>query len=225
MSARQPNLFEFDQNIYETSSTGAYKNNEVTQDSDNLDELLIKMKKFIDLGILFPSDYYYNIAYYRKERIYQDNQGVYCLDFAISSDSERLLSAFEKNPAITAKELLGVGIANGAVKTIQRHLDENPHITAKEILTKFGIFDRPTYWTYAKSDSIDDINCVKELLIEFASLRDSLNLTDKKFNFMRVNKRTKLEDQTAVIPRCFDGLCLESNIMKILQGVKDGKEN
>lgn len=197
MSARQPNLFEFDQNIYETSSTGAYKNNEVTQDSDNLDELLIKMKKFIDLGILFPSDYYYNIAYYRKERIYQDNQGLYCLDFAISSDSERLLSAFEKNPAITAKE----------------------------ILTKFGIFDRPTYWTYAKSDSIDDINCVKELLIEFASLRDSLNLTDKKFNFMRVNKRTKLDDQTAVIPRCFDGLCLESNIMKILQGVKDGKEN
>lgn len=197
MSARQPNLFEFDQNIYETSSTGAYKNNEVTQDSDNLDELLIKMKKFIDLGILFPSDYYYNIAYYRKERIYQDNQGLYCLDFAISSDSERLLSAFEKNPAITAKE----------------------------ILTKFGIFDRPTYWTYAKSYSIDDINCVKEILIEFASLRDSLNLTDKKFNFMRVNKRTKLDDQTAVIPRCFDGLCLESNIMKILQGVKDGKEN
>ncbi len=150
---------------------------------------------------------------------------MYCLDFAISSDSERLLSAFEKNPAITAKELLGVGIANGAVKTIQRHIDENPQITTKEILTKFGIFDRPTYWTYAKSDSIDDINCVKELLIEFASLRDSLNLTDKKFNFMRVNKRTKLEDQTAVIPRCFDGLCLESNIMKILQGVKDGKEN
>lgn len=80
MSARQPNLFEFDQNIHETSSTGAYKNNEETQDCDNLDELLIKMKKFIDLGILFPSDYYYNIAYYRKERIYQDNQGMYCLD-------------------------------------------------------------------------------------------------------------------------------------------------
>ncbi len=225
MSARQPNLFEFDQNIFETNSTSTYESDEVNQGNKNLDELLQGIKKFIDLGILFPSDYYYNIAYYRKERIYQDNQGLYCLDFAISSDSERLLSAFEKNPAITAKELLGVGIANGAVKTIQRHLDENPHITAKEILTKFGIFDRPTYWTYAKSDSIDDINCVKELLIEFASLRDSLNLTDKKFNFMRVNKRTKLDDQTAVIPRCFDGLCLESNIMKILQGVKDGKEN
>ena len=225
MSARQPNLFEFDQNIFETNSTSAYESDEVNQGNKNLDGLLQGIKKFIDLGILFPSDYYYNIAYYRKERIYQDNEGMYCLDFAISSDSERLLSAFEKNPAITAKELLGVGIANGAVKTIQRHIDENPQITAKEILTKFGIFDRPTYWTYAKSDSIDDINCVKELLIEFASLRDSLNLTDKKFNFMRVNKRTKLEDQTAVIPRCFDGLCLESNIMKILQGVKDGNEN
>jgi len=225
MSARQPNLFEFDQNIFETNSTSAYESEEVSQDNKNLDDLLQGIKKFIDLGILFPSDYYYNIAYYRKEKIYQDNQGLYCLDFAISSDSERLLSAFEKNPAITSKELLGVGIANGAVKTIQRHIDENPQITAKEILTKFGIFERPTYWTYAKSDSIDDINCVKELLIEFASLRDSLNLTDKKFNFMRVNKRTKLEDQTAVIPRCFDGLCLESNIMKILQGVKDGNEN
>ena len=225
MSARQPNLFEFDQNIFETNSTSAYESDEVNQGNKNLDELLQGIKKFIDLGILFPSDYYYNIAYYRKEKIYQDNQGLYCLDFAISSDSERLLSAFEKNPAITSKELLGVGIANGAVKTIQRHIDENPQITAKEILTKFGIFDRPTYWTYAKSDSIDDINCVKELLIEFASLRDSLNLTDKKFNFMRVNKRTKLEDQIAVIPRCFDGLCLESNIMKILQGVKDGNEN
>ena len=225
MSARQPNLFEFDQNIFETNSTSAYESDEVNQGNKNLDELLQGIKKFIDLGILFPSDYYYNIAYYRKEKIYQDNQGLYCLDFAISSDSERLLSAFEKNPAITSKELLGVGIANGAVKTIQRHIDENPQITAKEILTKFGIFDRPIYWTYAKSDSIDDINCVKELLIEFASLRDSLNLTDKKFNFMRVNKRTKLEDQTAVIPRCFDGLCLESNIMKILQGVKDGNEN
>lgn len=225
MSARQPNLFEFDQNIFETNSTRAYESDEVNQGNKNLDELLQGIKKFIDLGILFPSDYYYNIAYYRKEKIYQDNQGLYCLDFAISSDSERLLSAFEKNPAITSKELLGVGIANGAVKTIQRHIDENPQITAKEILTKFGIFDRPTYWTYAKSDSIDDINCVKELLIEFASLRDSLNLTDKRFNFMRVNKRTKLEDQTAVIPRCFDGLCLESNIMKILQGVKDGNEN
>ena len=225
MSARQPNLFEFDQNIFETNSTSAYESDEVNQDNKNLDGLLQGIKKFIDLGILFPSDYYYNIAYYRKEKIYQDNQGLYCLDFAISSDSERLLSAFEKNPAITSKELLGVGIANGAVKTIQRHIDENLQITAKEILTKFGIFDRPTYWTYAKSDSIDDINCVKELLIEFASLRDSLNLTDKKFNFMRVNKRTKLEDQTAVIPRCFDGLCLESNIMKILQGVKDGNEN
>lgn len=215
MSARQPNLFEFDQNIFETNSTSAYESDEVNQGNKNLDELLQGIKKFIDLGILFPSDYYYNIAYYRKEKIYQDNQGLYCLDFAISSDSERLLSAFEKNPAITSKELLGVGIANGAVKTIQRHIDENQQITAKEILTKFGIFDRPTYWTYAKNDSIDDINCVKELLIEFASLRDSLNLTDKKFNFMRVNKRTKLEDQTAVIPRCFDGLCLESNIVKL----------
>ena len=132
MSARQPNLFEFDQNIFETNSTSAYESDEVSQDNKNLDDLLQGIKKFIDLGILFPSDYYYNIAYYRKEKIYQDNQGLYCLDFAISSDSERLLSAFEKNPAITSKELLGVGIANGAVKTIQRHIDENPQITAKK---------------------------------------------------------------------------------------------
>lgn len=31
MSARQPNLFEFDQNIFETNSTSAYESDEVNQ--------------------------------------------------------------------------------------------------------------------------------------------------------------------------------------------------
>ena len=45
MSARQPNLFEFDQNIHETSSTDAYKNNEVIQDEQQKDKEITTFTK------------------------------------------------------------------------------------------------------------------------------------------------------------------------------------
>lgn len=195
-------------------SRNTFTYNEVT-----LEKMLVDLRKYINKGVINTSDTYFNIAYHREPKIIKE-KGVYQLRFAQSSDSERLLSAYEANKDIKPIELLGVGVAKGALKTIEQYIEDNPQAATKEILEHFRIFNYPTYnWTHAQSSSLEEINCAKELIINWAKLKEEmlLDLSDGKFTFMRTNKRSKLEDQTTIIPKCFDGLCLEQNFMKMIK--------
>ncbi len=193
----------------------------VTFNESKLEQMLTDLKKYIESKVINTSDTYFNIAHHREPIITHDKEvGLYILKFAQSSDSERLLSAYESNMNIKPIELLGVGVAKGALTSIKSHIDDNPGVTTKELLEHYKIFNYPTYkWVHAQSSSLDEINSVKELIIDWAKLKEEmqLDLSEGKFTFMRTNKRAKTEDQTNVIPQCFDGMCLERNFMKMIQ--------
>lgn len=211
MSALQLSLFD----DISSSKTIAYNESKI-------EKMLVKLREFINSGVINTSDTYFNIAYHREPKIEKTEDGIYQLHFAQSSDSERLLSAYEVNPNIKPIELLGVGVPKGVLKRLNSHIKDNPNNTVKDIFDFFRIWNYPTYrWTHAQSSSLDEINSVKELIIDWAKLKEEiqLDLSEGKFTFMRTNKRAKTEDQTKVIPQCFDGLCMEANIMKKLQEV------
>ncbi len=194
----------------------------ITKNEKIVEEILSSLKEFIEAGVLNESDTYFNLAINREAKV-QKEDGLYKLRFAQASDSERILAVYENDPTIEPKGLLGAGVANGALTSIKNHIDDNPKATSKEILEHYSIFNYPTYrWTHAQSDSLNIINTVKELIIEWAQIKEKiqLELSEGRFTFMRLNKRNKTENQTKVIPQCFDGLCLESNFMKILQNVQ-----
>jgi len=213
MSALQMSLFD----DIGSSKTTTY--NEV-----NIEETLNLLKQYIKSGVINESDTYFNIAYEREPKVDNDD-GVYKLRFAQSSDSERLLAVYEHNPDIEPIGLLGAGVAKGALKSIRSYIDDNSTTTTKEILEHFSIFDYPTYkWTHAQSTSLDEINTDKQLIIDWAKLKErlQLDLSEYRFTFMRLNKRNKTEDQTKVIPQCFDGMCLEKNFMKMISEANKG---
>lgn len=213
MSALQMSLFD------DISSSKTTTYNEV-----NIQKTLKLLKQYIESDVINESDTYFNIAYEREPKIIKE-ESVYKLRFAQSSDSERLLAVYEHNPDIKPTGLLGAGVAKGALNTIQKYIDEHPTATTKEILKHFSIFDYPTYrWTHAQSTSLNEINIVKQLITDWAKLKErlQLDLSEGRFTFMRLNKRSKTEDQTKVIPQCFDGMCLEKNFMKMISEANKG---
>lgn len=188
-----------------------------------LEQMLKDLRSYIKSGVINTSDTYFNIAYHRKPKIKKTENGIYQLYFAQSSDSERLLSAYEANPNIKPIELLGVGLPKGVLDRLNLHIKDNPNDTVKDIFDFFKIWNYPTYrWVHAQSISINEIDSAKELIVEWAILKENmqLELSEGKFTFMRTNKRTKAEDQIKVIPQCFDGLCLEKNFMKMIKQIQ-----
>lgn len=220
--ANQPSLFDFIESMEHEPITQIANNIEVKElDEKELKEILTQMKKYIDDETLIKSDFYFNICYWRPYTIKECvlEKGIYELKFASVSDSERLLTAYELRPIIQPLELLNTGIADGAKTMIKRYIEDYPKTSTKQLLEHFRIFEYPHYYTRAKSSNKEELELVADLLIRFAKLRELLNLKETRFSFMREKKRTKLEDQINTIPRCFDGLCLEANMMKILSNV------
>lgn len=196
-----------------SKSTSTY--NEV-----KLEKMLVDLRKYINNGIINTSDTYFNIATHREARVEKLASGTLILKFAQSSDSERLLSAYEANVNIEPRELLGVGVAKGALNTIEKHIEENPTHSTRDILEHFNIFNYPTYrWVHAQSESMEELEKVKKLILDWANLKEEMlfDLSEGKFTFMRTNKRAKTDDQTKIVPQCFDGMCLEKNFMKMLK--------
>ena len=194
-------------------------NNSTTYNEVEIEKTLNELKKFIKSGVINESDTYFNISTEREPIIKEDNE-VYGLHFAQSSDSERLLTLYEHNPKIKPTELLGAGVASAALKSIKCYIDENPTATTKEVLEHFSIFNYPTYrWTHAQSKSLEELEIVKNLIIRWAKLKNRLlfDLSEGRFTFMRINKRNKEKDQTKIVPQCFDGMCLEQNFLKLIK--------
>lgn len=194
------------------------KNNELKIDKISLNQTLLELKDFIKRDIIKPSDTYFNIATHREPKVKKEGNK-YLLMFAQSSDSERLLSAYESNNSITPRELLGVGMGNGAVNTIQRHIDRFPNDCVVDIFDRYRIWEYPKYnWIHAESTSMKELKEAKDIVLRWVNIRNELELSleEGKYSFMRINKRSKTEDQTKVIPQCFDGMCLERNFMRLI---------
>jgi hypothetical protein len=212
--SKAPSLFDFmELNEVEVKP----KQSIVEVDKKKLKSILESMKRWINDGTLIKSDFYYNICFWRPYKIEKRYSDEYELRFATSSDSERMLTAYELNNDIKPLDFLNVGIASGAQRMLKLWIEDNPNGSTLDMLNHFRIFEYPHYYTRAKHINKETLEEVAQVLIDFAKLRESLTLTDTKFSFMREHKIRKLEDQSATIPRCFDGLCLEANIMKSLK--------
>jgi len=213
--SKAPSLFDF---MELEEAEVKLEQNIIEVDEKKLKSILESMKRWINDGTLVKSDFYYNICFWRPYKIEKRFSGEeYELRFATSSDSERMLTAYELNNDIKPLDFLNVGIASGAQRMIKLWIEDNPSATTLDMLDHFRIFNYPTYYTRAKHTSKETLEEVAQVLIDFAKLRESLTLADTKFSFMREHKIGKLGDHSTTIPRCFDGLCLEANIMKSLK--------
>jgi hypothetical protein len=218
--SKAPSLFDF---MELEEAEVKLEQNIVEVDEKKLKSILESMKRWINDGTLVKSDFYYNICFWRPYRIEKRYSDEYELRFATSSDSERMLTAYELNNDIKPSEFLSTGIASGAQKMLKMWIDNNPNGTTLDMLNNFRIFNYPSYYTRAKHTNKEILEEVAQVLIDFAKLRESLTLTDTKFSFMREHKIGKLGDHSETMPRCFDGLCLEANIMKSLKEASNEK--
>lgn len=187
---------------------------------DEIENLISKLKFFIEDSKLNKSDLFYKIAYHRGYEI-EKRDSTYVLKLFTSSDSEKILTVYEENNSLDPKQLLALNIADGAKKTLERKFEENPNLSIDDVLQMFKIKEHVVSIPYAESHSenelIDIFNCLKTFQI--LKVNNMIDISDKEFDFIRITKakrgeRAKLQENST--PACFDGLCLEKNIKKIL---------
>ena len=120
------------------------------------------------------------------------------------------------------------GVADMAKQNFAEKLAESGVMAAAEF---FGLIDRPVaYRTVARSTSSELLEAIPQLFvslkneIEFVTLGDGLDAwieydkqlpAHKSFRFLRSTRRLKEKND----PACFDGHCLEKNILNGKLGI------
>lgn len=187
--------------------------------------LLGEMKAYIKNGVLHKSDQFYNIFPddFRIEETSDVALSIYAHDlwrkgkklekgtyydlrYAISSERYQIQRCYiSKGKNITKDDIYALDIAWVAK---EKFVDAMDLYGIEEAVEHFEIMKDMRYWTYARSMDISELERVQCLLSTFATLRSGFDLDAKEFNFIRETKRKKTDD-----PACFDGSCLERNIL------------
>lgn len=167
----------------------------------------------IDNKILSQNESYFDIAFKRGFKIEKNIDEEYIIQVAYSSDSEKILAYYENNKEFELKELLSLAIQDGAKKTIERYIEDK--ITPYDFLVKCNIFDYPKWKILATSKKRENLEYIFSLLKDFRELINQglINTLVSDFDFISGKKRRNKITETR--PKCFDGLCVESNISKI----------
>lgn len=191
-------------------------------------ELLLRMKEYIKRGILNKSDEYYNVvpgefevletddfslSVYENDLRRKDkkleNGTYYDLRFVINSESYKLYKCYQENGKnTTAEDIYKLDMTQTAKDRFVEYMNDHGIDAA---MTHFNIWSRPKCFTFARSTEPKELEKIAELVSEFAEYRQRLGFVDlyeQEFNFMRISKKKKSED-----PACFDGSCLERNIL------------
>jgi len=187
--------------------------------------LLYGMKTFIERGILFKSDSFYNVVSSSSEIVPTSDLDMdiykhdlwrkgkefipgtyYDLRFAVDSESYRIYDAYMRSGgSLSVEDIKGLQISSVA-KGFFIETMENSGL--EEAISYYKILERPKYASFARSTSIEDLEVVRELLESFVGYRGGLDLEEKCFNFIRASRKMKND-----APACFDGNCLEKNIL------------
>lgn len=167
----------------------------------------------INNKILSPSESYFDLAFERGFKIEKNIDEEYFMQVAYSSDSERILAYYENKKDFKLKELLSLPIQEGVKKTIKRHIEDKT--APYDFLVKCNIFLYPKWKILATSKKRENLEYIFSLLKEFRELLNQgfINTLVSDFDFISGKKRRNKIIETR--PKCFDGLCVESNISKI----------
>lgn len=167
----------------------------------------------IDNKILSQCESYFDIAFERGFKIEKNIDEEYIIQVAYSSDSEKILAYYENKKDFELKELLSLPIQEGAKKTIERNIEYK--ITPYDFLVKCNIFNHPKWKILATNKKSENLEYIFSLLKEFRELinQELINTLVSDFDFISGKKRRNKINE--IRPKCFDGLCVESNISKI----------
>lgn len=188
-------------------------------------ELLEKMKHYIKIGVLFKTDEFYKVVpeEYRIEETCEMQLSFFSHDlqkkgkkleegtyqdliFLIDSTSYRIYKLYmDKKEDLTKEDILGLDIEQMAKDNFISRLEADGVAAAIEY---FQILKRPKYHPFARSTKPEELEETRGIITQFVKLKKSYDMEDKMFNFIRASKKKKTDD-----PACFDGNCLEKNII------------
>jgi hypothetical protein len=172
-----------------------------------------ELKNLISNKLLITSESYFDIAFHRNYKLEKMNDNMYSLQVVYSSDSEKILTYYENKKDFELKELLSLPIQKGAKKTIERYIEDET--TPYDFLVKCNIFTYPKWKILATSRKREKLEYIFSLLRDFRELINQgfIDVLMSDFDFISGKKgRSKIIETR---PKCFDGLCVESNISKI----------
>jgi hypothetical protein len=178
-----------------------------------LNELITKLEVLINNEQLIRTDTFYNIAWkrgYKIERSF-NKLGFYDLKLPPVSESEIILSAYEKNNQIKPQDFLMLELPQITKSILKNTIADNPNITTIDLLNKFRIFEYPHYHCFATAETENELLDILELLKKFDKIAKAklIDLNDKIFNNLSASrKKRKMKEIT---PGCFDGMCIEKN--------------
>lgn len=187
--------------------------------------LLEKMKEYIKKGILHKSDHFYNVFPddFTIEETNDVNLSIYANDlrrkgqklkdgtyydlrYMISSERYQIQRCYiSKGKNITKEDIYALDMVQVAK---ERFIDAMEHWGIEGAIKHYDIMKETRYWTYARSTDISELEEVQRLITTFATLKSGFDLNTKEFNFIRETQKKKTDD-----PACFDGSCLERNIL------------
>lgn len=111
-----------------------------------LNELITKLEVLINNEQLIRTDTFYNIAWkrgYKIERSF-NKLGFYDLKLPPVSESEIILSAYERNNQIKPQDFLMLELPQITKSILKNTIADNPNITTIDLLNKFRIFGIPS---------------------------------------------------------------------------------
>lgn len=175
--------------------------------------MIAELKSLIDNKILSTNESYFDIAFHRGFIIDTNENEEYTIQVSYSSDSEKILTYYENKKDFELKELLDLPIQDGAKATIKGYIEDK--ISPYDFLVKCNIFTYPKWRVLATSNKREKLENIFSLLKEFRELINQgfINTLVSDFDFISGKKRRNKIIETR--PKCFDGLCVESNISKI----------
>jgi predicted XRE-type DNA-binding protein len=185
-------------------------------------ELLERMRVMIESGIMAKSDKYHKLHPGYPIEIKEGLSGHFNITATGKSDSSIWLEVFESGEWSTPKEYLNRCSDAGAyTKTAWEYIERFPDETVEELLIRFRIRESINPLIRASAPTMKQAQEVAELLHEWAIQRDRYTdeecFANDELNFMRKSRRKKVDQGKD--PACFDGLCIERNLDKILNGV------
>jgi hypothetical protein len=201
-----------------------------------------ELKKYIKNRILFKSDEYYSdlilddfkivetrnleFSFHKKEMErngidVNENATYYDLKFKVNSDSYKLWKLYlDKNGEIIKDDVLSLDIPQIVKDNFTEALDD---VGVDGAMKKYNLFNRGMYRTISRYHHVPTLEKIIEILKEFETYRKNAVGVGFKFEemlqaeevkaFYFVRKSRVKKDKKNNDPACFDGNCLEKNIL------------
>jgi hypothetical protein len=135
---------------------------------------------------------------------YIEDKQYYDLVAIINSDSYKIYQLFNQNKKeITKEDIYRLNVPTIVKENFWNYAERE---SLSDALEYFRIMERPTYKTVARSTETEELYYMQKVIKSIILNRSDID--ENSLNFIRARRTKKQKD-----PACFDGNCLEKNII------------